>query len=259
MAGGNGYRPGTFCWSLLASADVGGSKAFYRGLLGLEAVGSADWGENLARLCLDGNDVASLDELNPELAKHGVPSHWRSFIRVDDVGEMAARTTELGGTVLGDPVDMLDWGRVSPAFDPQGGAFALWEPRAYPGAARMGDVGSLCLHELNARDLVVARSFYTELFGWQAEEAHTAGVDYVTLTRDGAPVGGMQQQRPEWGDAPPTWLCYFRVESVPAAAARIAELGARIVFEPHEHPRGRFAVAHDPQDAVFAVLEPAAG
>lgn len=247
------HPPGTFCWALLASDDPAGSRAFYHELFGWEAPSN----DLPTPLFMAGAHVAALDQLPSELSEQGVPSQWRSFVRVDDIGAAAGRARELGGTVLGEPQDMLDWGRAVPVFDPQGSPFALWEPRELAGVDRMDQPGSTCWRELHAHEVEVARAFYSELFGWEAAQAEAAGVDYITFSKDGREVAGLQQQRPEWGEAPPVWLCYFLVESAEMAGERIDELGARLVGGPFEHPRGRFAVAHDPQDAVFGILEPA--
>ena len=63
------YRPGTFCWSDLASVDVEASKAFYTGLFGWkvtdipvgEGVSSSTFGK-------DGKDVCGLFQLAHEVA-----------------------------------------------------------------------------------------------------------------------------------------------------------------------------------------------
>ena len=246
------HPPGTFCWALLASDDPTGSRNFYNELFGWQAPGN----DLPTPLFAAGQHVAALDRLPPELEENGVPSQWRSFVCVDDVEDVARRAGELGGTVLGEPRYMLDWGRAVPVFDPQGSPVALWEPRELAGADRTGVAGSTCWRELHAHDVDAAEAFYCELFGWKADRAEAAGVDYVTFSAaDGTEVAGLQQQRPEWGDAPPTWLCYFGVESLKSETERLGEIGGRLVGGPLEHPRGEFAVAHDPQDAVFGLLE----
>lgn len=245
------HGPGRFCWALLASSDPAGAQAFYGALAGWEASAA---GETPTVLEHDGQRVAALDRLPAELAQHGVPSHWRSFISTDDVDAGAERCRELGATVLGEPVELGDWARVVPVFDPQGANFALWQPLALVGADSIGARDAICWWELNTRDVGTAREFYRGLFAWDVEEVHAAGVDYVTFKKGGAEVAGLQAQRPEWGDAPPVWLTYIGVDTADAAAERMVELGAKIVGGPLDHPRGRFAVAHDPQDAVVGVL-----
>jgi predicted enzyme related to lactoylglutathione lyase len=47
---------------------------------------------------------------------------------------------------------------------------------------------------------------------------------------------------------------YFTVEDLDGAAARIAELGGEVVVAPMAVPGGRILVAHDPQDAYFALM-----
>ena len=56
------------------------------------------------------------------------------------------------------------------------------------------------------------------------------------------------------GDQPPHWRPYFTVAATEAAAAHVQELGGRVVFGPFPIPAGSFAVALDPQGAVFALF-----
>ena len=78
---------------------------------------------------------------------------------------------------------------------------------------------------------------------------------YTSFSLDGRMIGGMLEIQPEWGDVPPNWGVYFAVENCADAAARIAELGGTIIMPETEIPEiGRFAVASDPQGAVFTVI-----
>jgi hypothetical protein len=232
----------SFCWAQLASSDPAGSRDFYGGLFG--------WDQQFR---LDGVAVAGVDQIEPPLAANGVPSHWRSFVAVSDVDAAGSRARELGGFAPGEPRELPGVGMIMPVFDPQGAPIVLCRPVPGGGFAGSPQAGSVALFELQARDVDKARDFYTALFGWAAEE-HDG---YTSFTVDGAEVATMAVQGPQWGDAPPLWLPYVGVESCDAAAERIVQLGVRVSGGPEPHPRGRRAVAHDPQDAVFGVLEPA--
>jgi uncharacterized protein len=51
-----------------------------------------------------------------------VPPHWDVTFGADDVGAVAERATELGGTVVAAPVD-VPWARMTVIADPQGATF----------------------------------------------------------------------------------------------------------------------------------------
>ena len=55
---------------------------------------------------------------------------------------------------------------------------------------------------------------------------------------------------------PSHWLVYFTAADLDASVAKIGESpGAAVMVPPTEIPAGRFAVAHDPQHAMFALFE----
>ena len=52
-------------------------------------------------LRLDGDEVGGLYELEAGRCELGVPSHWFSYMSVEDADATARRAQELGGTVHG--------------------------------------------------------------------------------------------------------------------------------------------------------------
>ena len=109
------YAPGTFCWIELGTTDTAAAKNFYTELLGLTAVDAP-----YVKLQRDGKDVAALYELNEEQRSHGIPPHWLSYVSVSSADDAAARAEELGGTVLKQPFDVYDVGRMAMIQDPTG-------------------------------------------------------------------------------------------------------------------------------------------
>jgi predicted enzyme related to lactoylglutathione lyase len=120
--------------------------------------------------------------------------------------------------------------------------------------------GTFCWVDLATTDPAGAKAFYTELFGWEAEDmpAGEAGT-YTMLRLAGDDVGGlyeMEAERREQG-IPPHWFSYVSVESADDAAARAGELGGTAhgdAFDVGED--GRIAVISDPTGAVLGAWEP---
>ena len=53
------------------------------------------------------------------------PSHWMSYVAVDDVDESAKKVAELGGKVCVPPTDIPNVGRFSVITDPTGATFSM--------------------------------------------------------------------------------------------------------------------------------------
>ncbi len=59
-----------------------------------------------------------------------VPSHWLSYVLVDDVAASLEKAQSLGGTVLQDKMDIANYGSLGVIQDPTGAVFALWQQMA---------------------------------------------------------------------------------------------------------------------------------
>lgn len=74
---------------------------------------------------------------------------------------------------------------------------------------------------------------------------------YQMLTAGAVPFGGMMNAPPSVPQ--PFWLYYFSVDSVGAAAERVAAAGGKVVHGPAPVPGGWIAQCLDPQGALFGV------
>ena len=95
---------------------------------------------------------------------------WRTYVWVEDADETAAKVRAAGGTVLTDPMDVGDSGRMAVLADPEGAAFIAWQAGAHRGAAVVNEHASLNFNNLNVRDIEGAKAFYGAVFGWDAIE-----------------------------------------------------------------------------------------
>src|SRR5919197_78336 len=118
--------------------------------------------------------------------------------------------------------------------------------------------GTFCWVDLTTPDQDGAKRFYSELFGWEADDQPVGeGVVYSMMEvggKDVAAISPQPQQQREAG-VPPLWNNYVSVESADAAAERAAELGATVHAPPFDvMDVGRMAVIQDPQGAFFGDL-----
>ena len=240
------YTPGTFCWVDLNTDDQEASKAFYAALLGWEyedtPIGDGIT-YSLARI--DGHDVAAITPMPPGAEV----THWNCYVSVEDVDATAARAGEHGATVLAEPFDVFDAGRMAAFQDPQGAILSVWQPGRHIGASLVNAPGALSWNDLITPDVEASAAFYRDLFGWEITEV--APGQYWSITNGGNQNGGMMPQPP---GAHPAWNLYFAVDDVDATIARVGELGGGTVMGPMDVPNGtRFAIVRDPQGAVFSV------
>jgi predicted enzyme related to lactoylglutathione lyase len=119
--------------------------------------------------------------------------------------------------------------------------------------AEMTGPGHFSWNELLSGEVDGAAKFYTALFGWEAIPM-PGGMPYTIFKKNGMEVAGLM--KPPMPGVPPQWLPYVTVEAADTEAARIAELGGKIVAPPFDIPNvGRIAVARDPQGAMFGIFQ----
>jgi len=251
--------PGTFCWLELAAHDPAAARRFYTEMFGWTTVDTPiGEGENdiYTIYQLDGQSVGAQYHLTPDAPAAELLGGWLPYIAVEDADASARRVGELGGTVAGGPMDVMEHGRMALARDPGGAVFALWQPRQHTGFGVRGEAGSVGWNELATPDTAQAQAFYGGLFGWEGQTTSMGGgFDYTTFSGPAGMVGGMYALTPQMAGMPPCWLPYFVVADADAAAEKARSLGATIQVGPDDIPGiGRFAMVQDPQGAMFYVI-----
>jgi hypothetical protein len=112
--------------------------------------------------------------------------------------------------------------------------------------------GRFSWNELVTTDVGAATKFYTQLFGWTTTPF---GAEYILFNKDGNNVCGMMKT-PKPG-MPAFWIAYVTVEDVDATAAKVAELGGKVMVPPFDIPTvGRIACLSDPQGASIGLFKP---
>jgi predicted enzyme related to lactoylglutathione lyase len=250
------HRPGTPSWVDLGSPDIEASAAFYGEVFGWDAPESEDAEQTGGyRQAMKGDKpVAGMMPLMQE----GQPPAWSTYISVEDADATAAAVTEAGGTVLAEPMDVLDLGRMAVFADPEGAVFGIWQAGSFAGAGLVKEADTLVWNELNTRDPERAKSFYGDVFGWQYDEREFEAGLYTSIQADGETVGGIidiSDRVPD--EVPAHWLVYFASDEADATIEKATSAGGEVVFGPEDISEvGRIAVMKDPAGAVFAVIQP---
>jgi predicted enzyme related to lactoylglutathione lyase len=67
-----------------------------------------------------------------EPVSEGEPPNWSTVFAVDDADGTVAKARELGGTVLMEPLDLPEIGRLAVLQDPAGAVFQVMKPAGSP-------------------------------------------------------------------------------------------------------------------------------
>ncbi|HXR60406.1 MAG TPA: VOC family protein, partial [Solirubrobacterales bacterium] len=252
------YAPGTPCWVDLATPDLEAAEGFYKELFGWEIPelpNSAEMG-GYRRAKLGGRDVAGAMPLMQE----GQPPAWSTYVSVDDADAISRAVQENGGTMIAEPMEVSNYGRLALFTDPEGAFFGIWEPADFPGAELVNERAALAWNELESRDPEAAKRFYGAVFGWTFREEPMGEKTYNVAMIDGAPVAGIADVRGRMPDEVPAhWMAYFGSVDTDEAVSKIKELNGDVVFGPMDSSAGRFAMVTDPWGAAFAVIEVSEG
>ena len=257
MAEFTSYRHGTPCWVDVTSTDMGATNAFYSGLFGWDAEDLGEEAGGYTMYTLRGKRVAAGSP--PPPGAEGAPPHWTTYLASDDVDDTARKVRDAGGTVLMDPFDVFDSGRMTIAQDPTGAVFGVWRAGTHIGAELANEPGTLNWNECQTGDPGGAGAFYAAVFGHGYEERPMTegGPIYGVLLVDGRGVAGVLQLAGEMKDIPPNWSPVFSVADSDETVAKARELGGTALMPGMDLPEiGRLAVIQDPTGAVFQVLQP---
>ena len=273
-----GYPTGVPCWADTTQPDPDAAVEFYSGLFGWECQDVMPAGSPMKYFIarLDGGDVAAIGSI-PERAP--ATAMWNTYIWADDVDSTVPAVVNAGGTVLAEPFDVMEFGRMAVFADREGAAFSVWQPGTHRGSEVVNEHGSVNFNTLESRQIESARPFYGSVFGWSTldvggptpmwtlpgygdhlEEKVSPGMR-ASMAEMGAPAGfedvvaAVDLIDPTDTATPAHWGITFAVDNADETAALAADLGGRIVAPPVDMPWVRAAVIADPQGAVFTASQ----
>lgn len=268
----DGYIPGVPCWVDTTQPNPEAVLPFYSGIFGWEFEDMMPEGSEgkyfIGRI--RGGDAAAVSSL-PE----GAPpmAMWNTYVWVDSADESVAKARAAGGSVVTEPFDVMDSGRMAVLADPEGAVFVVWQAKDHKGAKVINEHGALNFNGLATRDPEGAKAFYGAVFGWETL-ALPAGLmwtlpGYGDHLEEGTP--GLREQMAQMGapegfidvvaavnpiadddsDTPAHWNVTFGVDDADATAAKASELGGEVIAGPLDAPWTRMTVIKDPQGATF--------
>lgn len=240
-------------WVDLATTDAEAARDFYSKLFGWSLEVSEDpqyAGYATAKLA-----DKSVAGIGPKQEGDPSPPAWSLYIGTEDVNALARKVQDAGGSVIAQPFDVGDQGRMAVFTDPSGAFISGWQAAGMSQFVS-GVPDAFGWAELNARGLELAVAFYETVFGWtHSEQPFGEGEVYTQFNHDGQPIAGALEMNPQIpAETPSYWLIYFTVDDVDARFQRAIELGGREMVAPQDMPGGRFAIVSDPKGAAFGIL-----
>jgi uncharacterized protein len=253
MSERDGFEHGVPCWVDTWQDDARAAGAFYSDLFGWEVVEGPEYSMAKVR----GRDVAGFGSPRPD----GIPAQWTTYVWVDSADDTATKARDAGGSVLTEPFDALDGGRIAIIGDPAGAALGVWQPGEHRGAQVVNEPSAWAMSLLLSDETDAANSFYRAVFGWETEAFGPAtlwrlpgffgGEPSQPVPRDVvaamAPAGG--------GGAAAQWRPDFWTHDADALVAKAEELGGTVVEPVSPGPVGKNAVLADPAGAAFSISQ----
>lgn len=238
---------GRFVWHDHMSGDPDAARSFYGRLLGWETEIWKPGEMDYPMITRHGQMHGGFAE-----AQGGAPPHWIGHVVVDSADGAAQRAQAAGGSLLGEPMEVPEVGRMVFIQDPQGAAFSAFGPAGQAPASE----GVFVWDELLTSDVEGAKAFYGEVVGWTTREMDMGDAGVYTLFSSGEVdrAGAMTPPDPE---TPAVWLTYLGTEDVDATVANAEDLGGSKHMGPTDVPTvGRIAVLSDPTEAFFGLFGP---
>ncbi len=246
------YR-GRFVWYELMTTDMAAARTFYAKVMGWGVQDASMPGLAYTFFTVNNAFTSGLMSMPDEARKTDTTPRWIGYVAVDDVDAAVDRIKQLGGAVHVPPTNLLNTSRFAIVADPQAASLALikWlRPRSEP----LGDPsqpGRVGWHELLAADCDKTLDFYGQIFDWRKAEDDPAA-SYHLFTIEGQTIGGVRAKPPLVPTA--SWLYYFNVRDINAAAERVKKGGGQVIDGPVEVRGGAWmAWCTDPQGAMFAL------
>jgi predicted enzyme related to lactoylglutathione lyase len=249
--------PAAIAWDELHSKDRDKAEAFYNTLFGWTSTPvemSPEYTYHLLNRADNGQMFAGSHQQGDD--EKDVPSHWLTFIGTSDVDKATAKASELGATIIMQPMDIPGTGRFSLFLDPQGAAVGALTYSDGGSAPDRGEgPGCIVWHELISSDPEASGNFYTGVFGYETRVQDMGELKAkVFLQGEEMWANILPKPAPE---APDAWVFYVEVKDAQETIDLAKKAGGAVIVEPMPIPPiGDIAWLADPTGAVFGILQP---
>jgi uncharacterized protein len=115
----------SFCWADLSTPDPMRASQFYQDVFGWTFRAGQ---ENYLHIANAGEDDYIGGIPPASMRDPNAPPHWLIYMQVDDCDSATAKAKDLGAKIFTGPMTIEHVGRMTFLADPQGAAFALFQP-----------------------------------------------------------------------------------------------------------------------------------
>jgi predicted enzyme related to lactoylglutathione lyase len=247
------WPEGTPNWADISVPDIDAALKFYGPVIGWTFSDSGEEFGHYQTCQVDGRDAAGIGP------KHAAdqPTVWTIYLASNDADATAKLIADNGGTVLVEPFDIGEVGRIAIALDNTGGAFGVFQGKQSIGFQVIQEPGAMVWEDARLTDVPAGRRFYSAVFGYQYGEVPGIPIaDYATFAVRGEVVGGMGVMMGAPEGTPSHWMPYFGVADVDASVAAAQRGGGNVIAPAEDTPFGRMATLTDMFGAAFAVHQP---
>jgi predicted enzyme related to lactoylglutathione lyase len=118
---------GVFVWDEVMTTDVEAAKRFYGDVVGWESR-DVDMGKGEIYTLFSSGGVNRAGCMAWPPGAQEMPAAWGTYIGTDDVDATAEKAQSLGATILKEPFDVPDTGRMAIFADPTGAVVGIYKP-----------------------------------------------------------------------------------------------------------------------------------
>lgn len=116
-------EPGALTWFELATTDTESATAFYSEVLQVEVGPDPDTPFPYMLIKVGDDPTAGIIQIGEDWGP--VPPNWGVYFGVSDVDATAAHAKELGGDIVVEPTDLMDFARFAVLKDAEGAVFSI--------------------------------------------------------------------------------------------------------------------------------------
>ncbi len=116
---------GEICWRELATNDLPKALEFYERLFGWTLTQTKVTNMDYKEIQIDDAACGGMMAIDENWGPEPPPSHWTTYIAVDNADETVQKILSNGGSVRVSPFDAPGVGRIAMVADPSGAAFSI--------------------------------------------------------------------------------------------------------------------------------------
>ena len=257
------YRDGEPCWVEVVSRDKTKGRELLTKLFNYSWFESEVTGQSETYDTAIVNELAVLGcvQMDNSERNSGTPSYLSVYFCVDEIYDKVELAISLGGNVVLPVTDIDDVGKMAIILDPSGAKVFLLQPKANDGAEIMHEPNTVTFFELMTDNLEVAKSFYSDFFGWSFETtrdpADNQKATYVEcyLDKNEKPIAGMIEVNVDDENIWANWSAYFNVANIADFVELAKNEGVVGCMEPFSAGPGTIAPLQDENIGLFNVIQ----